>query len=316
MSTKARRAIAHHPAAELFPPMSEDEFAALTEDIRQNGQREPIWLYEGKILDGRNRYSAILRLQEQKVSIEPQFREWDGEGSAVSFVVSLNLHRRHLNESQRAMVAARLSTAERGRPKLNDSIESFNRQTAAETLNVSRESVARAAKVLRHGDAELVAAVKSGEVTVSAASESIEAAKKYPQVAAIIPKSKPEEVVKIAKNLDALPEPIRKEKIQKLVNNDLPTLRELTNRSPVQTEPKNPAKEWAEWVLNARVKLGQLRNASFREGVLLNWTALDKEMVLEAVDLFMDDLSTFRTDVVGGYTNDEYAEEGAEGVVN
>ena len=34
-----------------------------------------------------------------------QLVEWDGEGSLISFVVSLNLHRRHLDSNQRAFVA-------------------------------------------------------------------------------------------------------------------------------------------------------------------------------------------------------------------
>jgi len=45
-----------HEAANIFPMMSDAELDDLTESIRANGQRHPILLYEGKILDGRNRY--------------------------------------------------------------------------------------------------------------------------------------------------------------------------------------------------------------------------------------------------------------------
>ena len=84
--------------------MSADDRKNLGADILLNGLREDIWTYEGKIVDGRNRYLACVDF-----GVEPRYREWSGRGSLVSFVVSLNLTRRHLSESQRAMVAARLT---------------------------------------------------------------------------------------------------------------------------------------------------------------------------------------------------------------
>src|SRR5262245_28140855 len=92
-----------HPAAEIFPPMSEEEFRAFKEDIRQRQQIDPIVLLDGKILDGRHRYRACREL-----GLEPLTREWDGQGSPVEFVVSRNLHRRHLSGSQKATVAVDL----------------------------------------------------------------------------------------------------------------------------------------------------------------------------------------------------------------
>lgn len=89
-----------HPVANIFPLMSGKDFEELTEDIRANGLHESIWLYEGKIIDGRNRYLACVA-----ADITPTYRTWDGRGSLVSFVVSLNLHRRHLTVSQRAVVS-------------------------------------------------------------------------------------------------------------------------------------------------------------------------------------------------------------------
>jgi hypothetical protein len=86
-----------HDACNIFPMMAPDEFEDLVIDIRANGQREPIWVHRGMVIDGRNRLKACAEL-----GIEPQFREWDGDGSLVEFVVSLNLHRRHLSSGQRA----------------------------------------------------------------------------------------------------------------------------------------------------------------------------------------------------------------------
>ncbi len=93
-----------HPAARLFPLIKGDEFEALVDDIRENGQREPILLHpDGSILDGRNRYLAC-----RKLGIEPKSEHWDGEGSPEEIVLSLNLHRRHLSSAQRAAIAVEI----------------------------------------------------------------------------------------------------------------------------------------------------------------------------------------------------------------
>ena len=91
-----------HPVTELFPLMAGKDYEKLVADIREHGLREPIWLHpDGRIIDGRNRWRAC-----EDAGVEPQTREWDGEGSLTAFVVSLNLHRRHLTSSQRAAAAA------------------------------------------------------------------------------------------------------------------------------------------------------------------------------------------------------------------
>lgn len=70
------------------------------------------------------------------------------------------------------MVAARLATMERGRPKINPSIEGNISQTqAAKMLNVSTASVERASKVITDGVLDLAERVESGEISVSRAAE-------------------------------------------------------------------------------------------------------------------------------------------------
>ena len=107
----------------------------------------------------------------------------NGKGSLVSFVVSLNLHRRHLNESQRAMVAAKIATMQQGARTDIRSIDLKSQTQAAEMLNVSVPSVKRAKKVRESGDASLIAAVESGEVTVTAAAQHVAAVTRYPDKA-------------------------------------------------------------------------------------------------------------------------------------
>lgn len=86
-----------HPAAEEFPMMDAARFQELVEDIRLHGQREPITLCDGMILDGRNRAAACREL-----GIEPQTREFHGDPWA--YVWSLNGTRRDLGADQRYLI--------------------------------------------------------------------------------------------------------------------------------------------------------------------------------------------------------------------
>jgi ParB-like chromosome segregation protein Spo0J len=124
-----------HPLADIFPLVEGAEFEELVADIREHGLHEPIVVYEHKIFDGRNRYRAC-----EAAGIEPTFIVYQGD-DPVSYVISLNLRRRHLDESQRAMVAAKLATL-----KLRDNqhSEGLPIGRSSELLNVGERSVARA----------------------------------------------------------------------------------------------------------------------------------------------------------------------------
>jgi hypothetical protein len=162
-----------HPLAEIFPPMSGEGFAALVADIRENGLREAVVLHEGKVLDGRNRCRACTEL-----GIEPITKPWDQRGDPLSYVVSKNLHRRHLSESQRAMVTAKIANMKQGgdRGKAKPPIGGFDEATvslkeAAEMMNVGERSANRARIVRAHGIPELQQAVEAGKVALWSAVE-------------------------------------------------------------------------------------------------------------------------------------------------
>lgn len=89
-----------HPLCTLFPRVQGAEFDALVADIKANGLRQPITLHNGMILDGGNRYAACVA-----AGMEPEFAEFEGE-NIVAFVLSANLHRRHLSPGQQAAIVA------------------------------------------------------------------------------------------------------------------------------------------------------------------------------------------------------------------
>lgn len=156
-----------HPYADIFPLIDDADFDALVDDIKAHGLREKIWTYEGKILDGRNRFLAC-----KTAKVESQFREYKGD-DALAFVISLNVQRRHLTESQRAMAAAKIATLPKGSNQ-HASIEASSQETAAENLKVGRSSVQRAKQVIEKGSKALQKAVETGEVSVSKAAKVVD----------------------------------------------------------------------------------------------------------------------------------------------
>jgi hypothetical protein len=117
-----------HPLAALFPLMAGEEFDALVADIKANGLREKIDLYRGKIVDGRNRYLALQRLGIDP-SAEPSKycrkaiyahttggeiapHEQDNDARVRAYIISKNIHRRHLTADQKRDLIAKVIAAQ------------------------------------------------------------------------------------------------------------------------------------------------------------------------------------------------------------
>jgi Predicted transcriptional regulators len=92
----------HHPIADVWPMMDDAKIAELADDIRKNGQLVPVWMYEDKILDGRNRWAAC-----KIAGVEPKTKGYAGD-EPTAFAVSLNDRRRHMGKSALAAVAVEL----------------------------------------------------------------------------------------------------------------------------------------------------------------------------------------------------------------
>ena len=184
--------IQDHPVANIFPLLSDDELKELAQDIKENGLRQTIVLHEEKILDGRNRYRAC-----KLAGVESRFEKFKGD-SAASFVISMNLKRRHLSASQRGMVGAdaepffaaeakaRQATSTGGKhPQLVAQMrqgEPKASEQAAATVNVSPRYV-QEAKAIKKSSPALAAQVKAGEKTITQARREITRAKVTAQAA-------------------------------------------------------------------------------------------------------------------------------------
>ncbi len=217
LAAAAEAELSFHPLADIFPLMEGQSFDLLVRDLREHGLREPIVLHQGRILDGRNRYRAC-----QAAGVEGRYEAYDG-ADPVSLVVSLNLHRRHLGESQRAMVAAKLANMPRGYrtdlspigEKSSEETKPVSQDEAARLLNVGKRSVERATDVREHGIPELTRAVETGEVSVSAA---VDLSKAEPELQRIIIARGEKEILTAAKAIrEERSRKLRAERIKRLV---------------------------------------------------------------------------------------------------
>jgi len=181
-----------HPIANIFPMMGEEELEELADDIMQNGLLKPIVTYEGKILDGRNREKACqliglspYLINENEISMARElgvntsccyspYEEYEGD-DPLGYVLSLNLHRRHLTASQRAALAAEIANLDLGvnRHTLDSQNCGSTTQTqAAEKLDVSERYVQEAKKIQRESP-EHFDKVKSGELSLQQAKREV-----------------------------------------------------------------------------------------------------------------------------------------------
>jgi protein gp37/ParB-like chromosome segregation protein Spo0J len=206
-----------HPAADLFPMVEGDEFRELCADVKERGLAQPITIWtDGTLLDGRNRLMACYKTNQEVV-----LDQYEGN-DPVQFSLSANLHRRHLSEGQRAVVALKvrqmvqpaakermaeagrsaapgkpaekvsadrrdLSTAPSSQPALSQSTTAEHRKStaqAAKAVGASTRSVEKAARVERSAP-DLLPQVQAGTMALDRAHR--EAQQRERQVAASRP---------------------------------------------------------------------------------------------------------------------------------
>ena len=182
-----------HPAADIFPLASKEEYQALKLDIERNGLQELPALYRGQLLDGRNRLCACFEL-----GFQPDFYALDDDIDPVSYVLSRNLYRRHLTSSQRATVAAdalplieaeakkRKAAGQKsgGKARHSASVKELTKaendgraaEKAAKLTGTNRQYVADAKKI-KAADPEAFEEIKGGKTTISKAKRKLTANK-------------------------------------------------------------------------------------------------------------------------------------------
>ncbi|MGP8064523.1 MAG: ParB N-terminal domain-containing protein [Acidimicrobiales bacterium] len=214
-----------HPLAALIPQMSDDEYAALQNDIEERGLIEPLLTYEDRILDGRHRYRACKALD-----IEPKTKVYRGD-DPVGHVIALNVKRRHLSASQLAFVGsdaeaafarqAKQRMSEAGKSSAPGKPASKGVATSPPVTGKAREQAAKVtgaspryisdAKAIEAAAPDIAQEVRKGSLNIPQAKEKIQerkavnaladAVKRYPFLKDV-PGAKPKQIIDTADALD------------------------------------------------------------------------------------------------------------------
>jgi hypothetical protein len=109
------------PIAAIFPASTEADYAAVRTRIQQQGQRQPIVLWRGAVIDGRNRLRACREL-----GIECRAVEFRGD-DPVEFVLATNTRTHTLDRGQRSalLLAARRVYTTQKRKWIADARQEF-----------------------------------------------------------------------------------------------------------------------------------------------------------------------------------------------
>ena len=146
-----------HPAADAFPVFDDDELEELAADIKANGLQQPLVVAEvdGKmmLIDGRTRRMVCLAL-----GIIPDYVLLDGQ-DPIAYILSANIHRRHMTKGQRAMVVAQVLETNH-----------VSQRKAADSLRIKQPMLAKASIVLHHAP-DLTASVIAGHLPLDNAYE-------------------------------------------------------------------------------------------------------------------------------------------------
>jgi N6-adenosine-specific RNA methylase IME4 len=168
----------------LLPKLSKEEYEALKESIKREGQHYPIIVnVDLEVLDGHHRLKAC-----QELAFEPAFetRKFESKLLEKKFVIESNLRRRNLNDFQKAEMGMVLLEVEKElakermkvTPNDGTSIGTAVEKTA-QKIGLSEKTFERAKKVIEKGSEELKKKVREGKISVNAAHVQVRRAEKH-----------------------------------------------------------------------------------------------------------------------------------------
>ena len=163
-----------HELATIFPPMTDEEYAALKADISVRGVLQPIYVWRGEVIDGRHRYRAC-----QELGLDPPVHYVEDHEEPEMLVLSSNMSRRHLNPGQRAIViSAFLNGGDAHKSsRITDKPTTRTRSERAAIAQVHDNTMWKADVVVEFGDQNIIEKVKNGSIYLDDAFDAVKSAR-------------------------------------------------------------------------------------------------------------------------------------------
>lgn len=161
----------------LIPPLTQEEFQQLEENILREGILEPLTIWNGVLIDGHNRYSIA-----KKHGLEFQTREaeFDSENDAEIWIIKNQFGRRNLSKYDRSLLALRLKPviAEKAEKNLHlsdgkgcqksDKVNSIDtKRELAKIAGVSHDTIHRVETIEASGNDRIREKVRNGEMSIN-----------------------------------------------------------------------------------------------------------------------------------------------------
>ena len=167
---------------ELIPKLADEEYAQLESNLKENGIREPISIWENTIIDGHNRYEIAMKYN---LPFKTESYNFENESDAILWIIKNQLGRRNMSAYDRSILALRLKPviAEKAKEKQSDAGGALRQKSdkapidtkkeLAELAGVSHDTISKVEKIEQQGTPEIIERIKRGDISIHGAYQAV-----------------------------------------------------------------------------------------------------------------------------------------------
>ena len=172
----------------LIPPLTDEEFAQLEENILRDGIRDPLVVWQGILIDGHNRYAIA---QKHGLTFATTELNFESRAKVITWIIQNQFGRRNISTFDRIALALKLkpNIAEKAKTKqlatLKQNLPFDQKKSNGESVDtlkqianlagVGKETVRKVEKILALAQLvnleDIISGLKKGDISISLAYE-------------------------------------------------------------------------------------------------------------------------------------------------